>query len=138
MGVGVEDLLGLSWPDKPDPSAPCSYAAEFQAFCDTVLSQLDDLTPAALEVAIANAKRELFDRYLDFVTDTPPGHTNAAGRKASKHRCIVAVLNDTGRTIRMRERTLPPAPLVSKVKKVRNRAEPTQSWAEELATKLTS
>lgn len=138
MGVGEEDLLGLSWPEKADPAAPCAYAVEFQAFCDTLLAHLEGLKAAELEVALANAKRELLDRYLDFVTDTPVGHTNAAGRKASTHRCIVDVLNDTGRHLRLRDRSLPPPPLVAKPKKQPKPDAPKQSWAEELATKLTS
>src|SRR4051812_6622479 len=91
---------------RPDASVPCSYATAFSAYADALLAQLNEVKPAALPDACGLAKLQLIDRYADYLTDTPVNHTNAAGRK--KHPCIVEVLNDAIRSIRLRERSIPP------------------------------
>jgi hypothetical protein len=107
---------------RPDASAPCSYATAFATYSDALLAHLTEVKAAALSEACGLAKMQLIDRYADYLTDTPVNHTNAAGRK--KHPCIVDVLNDTIRAIRLRERSMPPTKpvLVSK----RSRKSPRQ------------
>ncbi len=134
MDVDV-DFRTLPWAERPDPVASCPYAEGFAAYCAVLLTSLARVKPANLEVAIAEVKRELLDRYMDFLTDTPPGHANAAGRK--KHRCIVDVLNDTAREIRWRERSLPPPKLAARRETTEEQAS-RQSWVEELTTRLTT
>ncbi len=110
MGRDDHDLLDLTWPQQRDPQEPCSYAADFEAFCTQLLAQLTEISEGDLEIAFAQAKVLLLDRYCDFLTDTPPHHANARGTK--KHRCLVDVLNHTVRQIRLHQRSRIPPKLI--------------------------
>ncbi len=100
-----ETLTSVTWRSKPDPKAPCAYAVEFAAFCEACISRLDTTPPGQLPEALLYLKAELFDRYCDFLTDTPVNHTNAAGKRT--HRCIDDVFHDAARQVRRRVRALP-------------------------------
>ena len=90
-----------------DATAACGAAEGFAGFCEALLARLDQVKAADLEVGFAQAKLLLLERYADYLTDTPPSHTNAAGRR--KHRCLTEVLNETVKAIRQRHRqALPP------------------------------
>lgn len=104
MSDGMADF---TWPEPPDPNEPCAYAQEFDAFCQALLRHVEETPAQRLELALAEAKLNLIDRYCDYLTDTPASHTNAAGRR--KHRCITEVLQDTIRTLRLVQRSrMPP------------------------------
>jgi hypothetical protein len=94
--------LRLELPSPPDPAARCDYAEGLASFCRFLL---DELTHHAPRHA---GESELLDRYADFLTDTPPGHTNPAGEEA--HECIDTVFVAATKALRRFQRALPPAP----------------------------
>ncbi len=104
-------------PALPTPSppaaldAPCVYAEELATSCQGLLEQLRQHAPRHSgegEATLRWVKAALLDRYADFLTDTPPGHTNPAGEEV--HRCINAIFIETVTAIRRFQRALPPAP----------------------------
>jgi hypothetical protein len=95
----------------PDPDGRCPYADEFDASCQSLLDELTRHAPrhaGESELVLRWAKSELLDRYADFLTDTPPGHTNPAGEEA--HACIDTVFVEAVKALRRFQRGLPPAP----------------------------
>lgn len=125
--VDDSERFDLSWPEKPNPNAPCAYAAEFASFCEAAIARLDAERPGNLPEAFLHLKAQLFDRYCDFLTDTPKNHTNPAGKR--KHRCIDAVFNDAAREVRRRWRSVPlPLKLVRPAK----HQTAAKSWLEEI------
>lgn len=95
----------------PDPAARCEYAEGLDAFCQTLLAQLAHHAPrhaGESDTTLRWVKSALLDRYADYLTDTPPGHTNPAGEE--EHTCIEAVFTETVKAIRRFQRSLPPAP----------------------------
>ena len=95
----------------PGPGSRCDYAEGLDAYCQTLLAQLTQHAPrhaGESDVTLRWAKSELLDRYADFLTDTPPGHTNPAGEEA--HECIDVDFVAAVKAIRRFQRSLPPAP----------------------------
>ena len=106
-----------SLPALPEPTpaptvdAPCVYAEDLATACQGLLELLRQHAPrhsGESDATLRWAKAALLDRYADFLTDTPLGHTNPAGEEV--HRCIEDVFIETVKAIRRFQRSLPPAP----------------------------
>lgn len=98
-------------PELPEPGVACAYAEALAILTQDLLGQLARRAPrhaGESEVTLRWVKVALLDHYADFLTDTPPGHTNAAGEVT--HHCIADVFIETLKGIRHFQRSLPPAP----------------------------
>jgi hypothetical protein len=96
---------------RAEPAARCEYAEGLASFGQVLLAQLTQHAPrhsGESDATLRWVKSQLLDRYADYLTDTPPGHTNPAGEE--EHACIEAVFTETVKAIRRFQRSLPPAP----------------------------
>lgn len=98
-------------PPPPEFDAPCVYAEDLATSCQALLELLRQHAPrhsGESDQTLRWVKAALLDRYADFLTDTPPGHTNPAGEEV--HCCIEDIFIETVKAIRRFQRSLPPAP----------------------------